>query len=69
MSEEVRYGYIGFWYRIKRYHFQGSDSDPFYRAVPEPGQHPAASKDKHCRAAVECWKADQQKARRRGEGK
>lgn len=47
----IRYEYAGF-----RYIIDLANGDP--RATPCPGQHPAASKEKHRRAALECWVDD-----------
>jgi hypothetical protein len=44
---EVIYEYAGFRYKIE---------DGF--AVPLPGQHPAANKERHKMAAMECWRDD-----------
>jgi hypothetical protein len=49
MPTEPRWEYAGFWYIIRR------EPDGRLVAEPEPGQHPAAAKDKHRRAAVETY--------------
>jgi hypothetical protein len=46
------YEYAGFHYQILH---EGGDR---YTAMPLPEQHKAVWKDKHRRAAVECFKAD-----------
>ena len=50
---DIIYEYIGFTYKIVL-----DDPCGFPVAVPLDGQHSAARKDKHCRAAVECWEQD-----------
>lgn len=43
------YEYVGFRYVIE------APDNTHILATPLPGQHPAAAKDKHRRAAVECF--------------
>ena len=50
-GQEHKYEYAGFRYII-------TETAMGAVATPEPGQHPAANKDKHRRAAVECWRQD-----------
>ena len=38
------------------------------RAIPAPGQHPAAGKERHCRAALEGWLEEQHPTVRRFPG-
>jgi hypothetical protein len=45
----TRWEYAGFWYVIQR------AADGSVTAEPEPGQHRAAYKDKHRRAAIETY--------------
>lgn len=45
------YEYAGFIYEMNQ------DDNGRWIARPLDGQHPAASKNKHRRAAVECWVA------------
>jgi hypothetical protein len=56
-STDETYEYAGFQYWVKR------DAQGKVNLTPCDGQHPAASKDKHRRAAMECY-ADDQKAKR-----
>lgn len=51
MTVEHKYEYAGFRYVI------GEVAPGEWRAVPEPDQHPAASKEKHRRAALDEWRA------------
>lgn len=53
----VKYIYAGFTYHI----FINNDGTVM-SAIPAPGQHRAAWKDKHKRAAMECFKIDYRKA-------
>jgi hypothetical protein len=46
------YEYAGFRYRVEQL------MDGHVQAIPLAGQHPAAAKDKHRRAAIECWEDD-----------
>lgn len=48
MNNQIVYEYAGFQYSITNI-----ADRPI--AIPVPGQHPAAYKEKHRRAAVECW--------------
>jgi hypothetical protein len=47
----IKYIYAGFEYFI-----EGEGNNAI--AVPVKGQHPAANKQKHCLAAIECWRDD-----------
>ena len=47
-SQPQRWEYAGFWYIIRRV-------DGHLSAEPEPGQHRAAGKEKHRRAAVDTY--------------
>ena len=47
----MKYEYAGFMYDITG---EGSA----VAAIPLPGQHPAANKEKHRMAAIECWLDD-----------
>lgn len=47
------YEYAGFRYTIEQ-----RKGDDWLKAYPLPGQHPAANKDKHRRAAVEMFKQE-----------
>ncbi len=51
----ITYEYAGFEYEIR-------DGGPEYGpvAIPIPGLHRAASKDKHCRAAADMWMEEQE---------
>lgn len=48
-DKQVTYEYAGFRYVMTR------DDDGDWRAVPVEGQHKAASKEKHIRAAIEAF--------------
>jgi hypothetical protein len=50
---QTGYDYVGFLYILVR------SNEGIIRAIPEAGQHAAASKSKHCMAAVDCWQQDQ----------
>jgi hypothetical protein len=49
----AEYEYAGFRYTIDQ-----REGDGQLRAYPHEGQHPAANKEKHRRAAVECFIQD-----------
>lgn len=49
----VQYEYAGFEYQITK-----TSDRPDWQAVPLLGQHRAANKDKHRRAAIECYLQD-----------
>jgi hypothetical protein len=50
---QTGYDYAGFLYTVVR------SADGLMRAIPDVGQHAAASKPKHCMAAIACWQQDQ----------
>jgi len=56
MAQET-FEYAGFEYTLG----ENTHGEPVM--IPVPGQHPAASKDKHCRAALEEYQADQRAKR------
>lgn len=53
MLETNHVVYAGFGYTITR------GEDGRLRATPKPGQHPAANKERHRRAAIDEYLADQ----------
>ena len=53
VTVQAHYEYAGFLYTLIR----SADGD--VRAVPEPGQHPAARKQKHRMAALDSWQQEQ----------
>jgi hypothetical protein len=53
MTTAQEYVYAGFIYIVTQ-----EDGRP--RLRPKPGQHPAANKDRHVRAATECYLEEQQ---------
>lgn len=58
------YEYAGFRYKVSR-NVAGDISHVFLTVIP--GQHAAAPKEKHLRAALECYLSDQkEKGKRRG---
>lgn len=47
------YEYAGFRYTVVR------TANGVMRAIPEAGQHASANKEKHCMAAIDCWRQEQ----------
>lgn len=56
------YEYAGFSYRVTRI-VPRPGSSPYLFLQAEKGQHPAASKDKHLQAALQCYLEDRARER------
>jgi hypothetical protein len=63
MAADETYEYAGFRYKVWR-----DDRSKATRLTPLAGQHPAASKEKHLRAAMQCM-LDDERERERKKGK